>query len=394
MKKTLIIIFLALSIVSQGQTFSSLLKDRTGEFNVIDYGVDATGATAAQDAIQAAVDAAHALYDGGTNNGGGTVIIPAGTYLITDSVELKSYVEILISRGAQFIFEENYFGSMWHAQGKLMGCSVSGGKYGVYGDPRTWTLINLVSDDYDDTWQQMNKFSDMYASDCRYGINLTTLNDGWINANTFKDIVLFRPLSGIRTRESATSGGMNENKYLNIEIQLLGGTSEFGVDSLSGERNQFVNVSFYDCSGSTMEVVIADNADNNMFLGCSNERAYTIDLGDNNRFISAEMTSIPWGETAISSIDAGVGIPKGSLGHLITYTGSSAVDITANPQIAAGSPGQIITILGRSDTNTLTLDDGTGLNLSGQWVGGDGDTITLILSGWSGNWTEICRSNN
>jgi len=185
---------------------------------------------------------------------------------------------------------------------------------------------------------------------------------------------------------------MNENKYVNIEIQLLGSTSQFGIDSLSGDRNQFVNVSFYDCSGTTKEIVINSGADNNMFLGCSNERAYTTDNGSNNRFISAEMTSIPFGETATGNLTAEGGIT--TLGHLITYTGNSAIDITANPQITSGSPGQFITILGRSDTNTLTLDDGTGLTLSGQCVLGNGDIITLIYSGWSGNWTEVSRSNN
>jgi hypothetical protein len=42
-----------------------------------------------------------------------------------------------------------------------------------------------------------------------------------------------------------------------------------------------------------------------------------------------------------------------------------AVDITANPQIAAGSPGQLLIIEGESDTNTLTLEDGNGLHLHG-----------------------------
>jgi hypothetical protein len=54
MKKTLIIIFLALSIVSQGQTFSTLLKDRTKSFNVIDYGATEGGTVSDVAAIQSA----------------------------------------------------------------------------------------------------------------------------------------------------------------------------------------------------------------------------------------------------------------------------------------------------------------------------------------------------
>lgn len=56
--------------------------------------------------------------------------------------------------------------------------------------------------------------------------------------------------------------------------------------------------------------------------------------------------------------------------------------------------GQIITIIGSSDSNTLTLDDGTGLRLTGQCVLGISDNITLLYEGTIGDWIEISRSNN
>lgn len=68
MKKTLIIIFLALSVGLQGQTFSSLLKDRTGWFNVVDYGATTGDTENDADNIRAAVTAAAAV--GGTQGGG------------------------------------------------------------------------------------------------------------------------------------------------------------------------------------------------------------------------------------------------------------------------------------------------------------------------------------
>ena len=78
----------------------------------------------------------------------------------------------------------------------------------------------------------------------------------------------------------------------------------------------------------------------------------------------------------------------------MVYSGSSAVDISANPQIADGYDGQEITIIGSSDTNTLTLDDGDGLILSGQCVLGVGDAITLTYNKTFDYWIEISRSNN
>jgi len=67
-----------------------------------------------------------------------------------------------------------------------------------------------------------------------------------------------------------------------------------------------------------------------------------------------------------------------------------AVDVSANPQIAAGTVlGQKLTVIGRSATNTVTLEDGTGLSLNGMWVGGLDDVIGLM---WDGtNWAEEYR---
>jgi hypothetical protein len=66
------------------------------------------------------------------------------------------------------------------------------------------------------------------------------------------------------------------------------------------------------------------------------------------------------------------------------------IDITATPQISVGtSVGQQLTIIGRNGTNTLTLDDGTGLSLNGSAVLGADSSITLL---WDGtNWTEVSR---
>ncbi len=64
-----------------------------------------------------------------------------------------------------------------------------------------------------------------------------------------------------------------------------------------------------------------------------------------------------------------------------------AVNITANPQISAGSIiGQELRLVGRSATDTVQLDNGTGLSLNGTTVLGLDDVIDLF---WDGsNWVE------
>lgn len=69
-----------------------------------------------------------------------------------------------------------------------------------------------------------------------------------------------------------------------------------------------------------------------------------------------------------------------------------AIDITANPQITAGTfSGQLLVLVGRSDTNTVKLEHGTGLALNGVCFLAADSSITLF---WDGtNWVEVCRND-
>jgi len=67
------------------------------------------------------------------------------------------------------------------------------------------------------------------------------------------------------------------------------------------------------------------------------------------------------------------------------------VDLSANPQIAAGSVvGQRLLLRGCSNTNTVKLEDATGLLLNGECILSLGSMIELF---WSGStWDEISRN--
>jgi hypothetical protein len=95
-----------------------------------------------------------------------------------------------------------------------------------------------------------------------------------------------------------------------------------------------------------------------------------------------------------SSINARSGIVLRDLHPVLQLAMDTQINLTANPQIAAGFVGQKITIIGNSDKYTLTLDDGNGLQLAGNasCVLGLNDVISLIYTGT--DWIEISRSNN
>lgn len=86
---------------------------------------------------------------------------------------------------------------------------------------------------------------------------------------------------------------------------------------------------------------------------------------------------------------------------LHNLTATAARSLTSTPTLAAGTDGQEVTLVGTSDTNTVTLRDdrnlaNTDLFLSGQvdMVLGLGDIIRLIYDSSMPGWCEVTRSVN
>ena len=71
---------------------------------------------------------------------------------------------------------------------------------------------------------------------------------------------------------------------------------------------------------------------------------------------------------------------------------SAPIDITANPQIVAGTTvGQTLILLACDDTDTVQVDDGNGVSLLGgaSWLGSAGSYLILT---WRGTvWAELGR---
>lgn len=402
MKKLLIFLCLfPLLAFGQGKN----LANRFGNsFNILDYGAHPGDGVEDATAIQKAINLAYAKSaDGGWTSMGGVVVIPPGVWDITKPDTLKSFIDIEISKGALFMFPASYSGKMWVVNGTVLeNMSISGGNYLASDAAQTWTLLDLNSTS---TTNKIVfcKFSDMTAIYPKYGINLNVLSDGWINANTFRDFVFLDPLSAIRTRASEESSGLDQNRFQNIDIQYHA-TTEYAIDSLTGSQNQFTDVFTYDATGINMDAYITADAGYTNFIG-GNIHA---DLVKDDGLYTRSLTSM-WNKqridtlqvnykyitpyTTLSSVVAGTGITVDMLSPFMLYTQGSAVDITADPQIAPGYSGETISIQGRSNANTLTLDDGTGLSLSSQCVLGLFDVITLRFDYYSYVWVEVSRSN-
>ena len=134
------------------------------------------------------------------------------------------------------------------------------------------------------------------------------------------------------------------------------------------------------------------------FNGISNSSFTTRDTTSSVAMMILEnIGRITYSPKNTGNVVAGTGITSAMLGGDMRYNGSSAIDISANPQITTTvTDGMVISITGLSDVNTLTLDDGTGLQLAGaaSFVIGEGDNITLRYISSLAVWVEVSRSNN
>lgn len=71
---------------------------------------------------------------------------------------------------------------------------------------------------------------------------------------------------------------------------------------------------------------------------------------------------------------------------------TTGTDITANPQVSAGSEdGQELLIIGRDDSRPVTFEDGTGLKLKGPWTAYADSRLYLEWD--TSAWVEVTRND-
>lgn len=157
------------------------------------------------------------------------------------------------------------------------------------------------------------------------------------------------------------------------------------------------------------QVKASDFTAKGILLGGTGSGTYTgLTVGTNGQILSAdsgEATGLKW--IAVPSVSPTVSGSTGSPISItavggISFSGTNynnitfivgsggAVDISASPQIAgATNVGQRLVLIGTSDTNTVKLEDGTGLSLNGVFIAANNSVIGLV---WNGAvWVEEFR---
>jgi hypothetical protein len=305
MKKLgLILILSLLSLCLSAQTYSrrqyrvgnpsswvSSNSFDTKVFNVLDYGADPTGVVAAQTYIQNAIDAAHA-YSSATGMGG-TVIVPAGNYKISGKMTLRSYMTVNVANNAYFL----KFGTsapFFVFEPTLNDCTLEGGYYDCNG-VGSFMADTITNGNY----VQLNHFKDLYILSSEQTLNFRMEGDGWMNANTFSDIVVNQFTSFLdETIVTIETGAFDGNRFTNITLQVVPSVTMSVIKKLDGDANTFDNIMVWDWDYVTTESHFCIN-----FTGDSSYNIFDTSLlrfgtgeltdnGINNHIITADNISL------------------------------------------------------------------------------------------------------
>jgi hypothetical protein len=379
------------STLAAAEELGDLLFARDKIFNVLDYGVISGDANSDEDGIQLAINAASAV--GGGYAPGATVFIPSGEYKISHAITLKSYVTVLMANDASFtilgaprrIFKFN--------EGSNLEEYVIGGRF--YLNKNTSLLSDTLSNGQ---YAVACHFEKITCYHTKYMFDVKTSGDGWINGNFGSDF----QYSGVGLLN--TDAGFNGNLFSNVSFQTWADSTTTVFGSIYGSYNMFSNMMVWDfdnaAAGSHSGHLESTSAYTTIIGGGFThiEPTYQYgftDVGYLNYVVcNGAIVSKDRPTTSTGALSAGNGyqITAAMLSPTIIANIGTPIDITANPQIAAGNDGQKITIVGWG--YALTLDDGTGLDLAGQCILGDDDTITLVYVSSAALWIEISRSNN
>lgn len=358
-------------------------------FNVLDYGADPTGLTNSRAACQSAIDAAQAV-------GGGIVLFPEGTYLLTGvasddtvlngllipytSADSSSNRVILQGQGRSTILKANsndmYIVRFSDCHGGVRDLTLDGNsKTGVIG---LGCVPESTTQTSDYVFQNYNIFSGLYIRGCVEGFTLKCGpdvggGDSGCWYNILQNTSIFSCTRGIWLQDGPNAGcsGANRNVFMNVRI---GQNCNTGVQIDSADTCKFYGVNFEGITSGTSpntiptavfieETGALSGLDNNYneFIGCTFE-ACTRDLDNYNgrsQFVGCNFA-------------AGKVHTSGGAGYGLLCIGGD--DASQTPQVTAGLVYQLGgQIPGLNNGHTFATLTGTAS------VGTDA-TITSSLS--------------
>jgi hypothetical protein len=225
-----------------------------------------TGATAPEAVIQYALDNANRA----------NVHIQPGSYTMSSGfagIDLDVGETGLYMEGAQLTVPNAYSGYLFNIKSIGVFNSVNrliGGRFDEAGTPvRNWDAIKFESSG--GLFGASGCIIEgQYIRHAGSAIKLATDTNGWVNANTFRNIFIDTSTVAINFVHTGTytdaASGCNTNMFDTITVN---GSSTFthGVKDVNGRRNMFLNCYVVDMTGAQITSNITANARNTQILG-------------------------------------------------------------------------------------------------------------------------------
>ncbi|MCE2928930.1 MAG: hypothetical protein LW817_04790, partial [Candidatus Caenarcaniphilales bacterium] len=188
----------------------------------------------------------------------------------------------------------------------------------------------------------------------------------------------------------------------NFKLQVAGnvGPQTDSTHDLGSPTIRWANSYSDNFNGATANITTISTTTltgvNATFTGTVNGSSLVVDDATVNTLLTVKGLA-NFSPSAVVSISSGSGVNAIANTILRVQGNGGPVTISANPQITTTSinDGQILIIKGTSDTNTVTITNGSGVSLSDglAFTLGQRDTITLYYDAVDNLWTEINRSD-
>lgn len=193
-----------------------------------------------------------------------------------------------------------------------------------------------------------------------------------------------------------------------LESDPIGGIIFAGYDGNEGQGAAYISSQATQnwgvgANGGSLSLVAVNNDDGGATaIGLDNGEILAMGnlgvLGSTSVATTLEVAGsviyTPNGDHVIST--SGIGSELLGSKVLLIKGDSALTDVSANPQIAAGSDGQMLVLIGRDDTALVKFNNGNGLQLSAatSFTMGIGDVLQLIYVNSISKWVEISRTDN
>ena len=102
---------------------------------------------------------------------------------------------------------------------------------------------------------------------------------------------------------------------------------------------------------------------------------------------------VPYVNYALTTLADGATLTATRPMHGVSGTSAPVVLSVATAITSGGHDGQELRLVGKSNTNTVTIRNGANTIMNGDWIGGLGDMISFVWDVGESDWIEQWRNN-